>query len=145
MKQKILKIMWVLGLSLVLVNTPALAQSANAKKIVPVITFLLSGDDCIKPLVVGDVVFDTIDSKCPSVKQGDGSVTGQHASYYSFTHPGGALHIDLISDFPNSYDAYLALRHGEGRDGDLVEDGGASLEIPMGLMTMDRRIFAAHA
>ncbi len=129
MKQKVMKLMWVLGLSLVLVNTPVFAQSVNAKKIVPVITFLLSGDDCIKPLVVGDVVFDTLDSKCADqVIQGTGLVvTGQYASYYSFTHPGGPLHIDLISDFPNSYDAYLALRHGEGRDGDLVEDGGAIL------------------
>lgn len=34
---------------------------------------------------------------------------------------GGALLIDLVSDFPNSYNTFVSLREGEGRDGEFVQ------------------------
>lgn len=83
----------------------------------------MSGDDCISNITPGSVVFDELDPSCLSEGDTVRPGVGQYASYYSFTHPGGSLHINLISSSPTSFDAYLYLRQGEDRDGALVEGG----------------------
>ncbi|MFT6046187.1 MAG: hypothetical protein ACI9WC_001892 [Arenicella sp.] len=88
------------------------AQSQNARVLPPIISLLLDSDDCVRPINVGSTVFDTLEPQCLSVD------VGYFAGYFTFNHEGGPIHIDLLSDFPNSYDAYLILRHGEGRGGD---------------------------
>lgn len=102
---------------------PAIGYAQNSKALPAIISLLLDSDRCITPIKVGDVVFDTLDPTCPS----EGRGAGTFAAYYSFSHAGGPLHIDLLSNFPNSYDAYLFLRNGEARDGSLVvgDDDGS--------------------
>jgi hypothetical protein len=92
------------------------AQSQNARVLSPIVSLLLDSDDCVRTINVGSTVFDTLDPQCLSEYEG---AEGYFAGYFTFNHEGGPIHIDLLSDFPNSYDAYLTLRRGEGRRGEI--------------------------
>lgn len=115
------------SLSLLVVSPYAVAQSNSAASLVPVVSLLLSDeqDPCVIPISVGDVVFDTLDPECPPQERAN-----SFGKYFSFSHPGGPLHIDLISDFPNSFESALSIREGRGREGQridaLEEDGSAN-------------------
>ena len=102
----------ILGVGL---QTSVAAQNST-QVLIPVLSLLLDNDPCIKLISVGHTTVDQLDPKCPSEFQ-----AGSIASYYSFSHAGGPLHIDLLSGFPNSFDTLLVLRKGEGRRGMLVE------------------------
>ena len=114
--------------SLLVGTSYAVAQNNTASKLVPVISVLLSDDSvqdsCITRIRVGNVVFDELDTECPSEGRNN-----SFAQYFTFTHSGGPLHIDLISDFPNSFETAVFIREGHERDGDVVtalEDDGTS-------------------
>ncbi len=119
MKQSLKSASIILSLILMQYSPNSIAQTTNAQKLAPIIMLLLDGDNCLSIISTGDVIFDRLESTCLSERQAG----GQFAAYYSFTHAGGPIHIDLISDFPNSYDPYLVLREGEGRDGVIVPNG----------------------
>ena len=113
-----------------LVSSPlVIAQSNSAAALVPVIYLLLldeeqERDPCVVLIRLGSVVFDTLDPECPPQERAN-----SFGKYFSFFHPGGPLHIDLISDSPNSFESALSIREG-GRTGDritaLEEDGSAN-------------------
>jgi hypothetical protein len=126
------------------------AQSQNARVLAPIISLLLDSDNCLRPINVGSTVFDTLEPQCLSGRDGDMSA-GTFAAYFTFNHEGGPLHIDLLSDFPNSYDAYLILRSGEGRGGDAVEidddghEGLLSSQIRIQLLAAGRYTIEASS
>lgn len=109
-------------------SSKVFAQSDNVSFLPPIISLLLDGDECITPIRVGDVVFDTLDPECESTLTTTGSQGDVFARYFSFTHPGGPLHIDLLIDLPVIFDAVLGLRDGDARDGALIDsdDNGHS-------------------
>lgn len=145
MKQKILKIILALGLSAslsaVLLSSVAVAQSDNAKKIVPVIMLLLlddndnDNDNCLNAITVGDVILDSQSPQCFVEDSGVESPT----KFYSFSHSGGPLHIDLISRLPNSFNPLLSLRHGIGKDGDVINTDSSTHDDALGA----RLVFSA--
>jgi len=106
-----------LSLGLALISTNSVAQSDNTRALPAIISLLLDGDQCITAISVGTTVFDRLDdSTCVS----NPDISSDFSQYFSFTHSGGPLHIDLIGAFPNPVNAIVALRQGEARDGALV-------------------------
>lgn len=123
-------LMIIVSLSL---TNRAEAQNDIAGTLPPIISLLLDGDRCITSIGVGSVVQGEVDATCASQVHidnltGNGITLESPASYFAFSHKGGALHIDLLSDFPNSENPFLALRAGEGRDGEVLasETNGTS-------------------
>ena len=111
------------SLSLLGVSPYAAAQSESAARLVPVISLLLQ-DPCITPIRVGNVVFAELSTECKPEARMDSNA----AHYFSFSHAGGPLYIESISDFPDSFQSTLNLRKGRGRDGVFVTtpEGGST-------------------
>ena len=116
-RKPITPILFTLSLSF-FISAGVLAQSEPAGFIPPIISLLLDEDEdpCITPIRVGDVVFAELSTEC----QPEARLDSDAAQYFSFTHTGGPLYIESISDFPDSFQSTLNLRTGRGRDGDFV-------------------------
>jgi hypothetical protein len=100
------------------ITSKVAAQNATIESLPSIIFSLFdSRDSCVIPIGVGNVKFSQLDPRCKSELLGD----DHFAKYFTFAHNGGPLHLDLLSDFPNGFDTYLALRRGNGRNGALVE------------------------
>ncbi len=115
MMKTIMNKVCLLALSLsCFVSAPlAIAQSNSAAALVPVISLLLEEeqDPCITPIRVGSVVFGRLSDECPPTSRSDSDA----AAYFSFTHTGGPLYIESLSDSPNSFQSTLNLLNGRGR------------------------------
>lgn len=100
---------------LALLAAANVAHSQVQGSLPAVISFLLDEENrCITAISTGSVVFDNLEPICDDEKIPVAS------RYFSFSHGGGALHIDYLSDFPNSFDTVLGLRNGNAIDGSLV-------------------------
>ena len=131
MMKTIMNKVCLLALSLSCLGSSPLviAQSNSVAALVPVISLLLEEeqeqDPCITPIRVGSVVFGRLSDECPPTSRSDSDA----AHYFSFSHAGGPLYIESLSDSPDSFQSTLNLLQGRGRDGDSVttgEDGAVS-------------------
>ena len=115
-------IIFILSLSF-FISAGVSAQSEPTRFLPPIISLLLTeeaGDECITPISVGDVVLDNLDPQCASEFAITNNEPDVFARYFSFTHTGGPLHIDMLSDLPNPLNTLLVLRQGDERDGTLI-------------------------
>jgi len=86
-----------------------------------IVSLLFAEDECVNIVPSNTVIFDSFDVVCSSNYYSQLGVTPLRlANYYSFTHLGGPLFIDYLSDSPGSFNPFLIMRSGIGRTGDPV-------------------------